>query len=522
MKNLGLLLSHLGAAVIALHFGFLSSLQQHAQEQADCAKHRAPDLLIVERVAQQPQQQSHQDSNAEAFFVPTIRDLFVGGALIPRNEFQAVFDLGFPLGDNSSATNSQVVLLYQSTESLPTNYSQQSSNNQSHVFRTIHSLEHALENCDLVRHISMPMGTRPGVTTRNTQTCTALVGQTEADYVYKWIQPQIDPNKKKRVDNSNKNARQPIIFEPASRYKFDKDFEYNAVQLVPASKKNVPVALEQLRDYLAALPKALERLAPIAKQVGMAGEPLVQNTIMVMVTNFGHAELFINFCCAARRVGMDLSKVLLFATDQDTYDLAQAMGVAVFYDEDVFASIPRNSSAKYGDSHYAKIMMSKVYCVHMISQLGYDIVFQDVDIIPYSGRYLEWFVELALKEPDFDMFFQNDHNYRAEYSPYVTNSGCYYGESVLRWTSERSDGVSPMDVVYLKKVMIMIHLTDFSLRFIPLYSQEQSSHAIFLDRLCQTRRRCHPGQEPSGRHVGPADGACQVVRSPTQDSVGRQ
>jgi hypothetical protein len=146
------------------------------------------------------------------------------------------------------------------------------------------------------------------------------------------------------------------------------------------------------------------------------------------VTNFGQAELFINFCCAARRVNLDLSKVLLFATDMDTYNLAQAMGVAAFYDEDIFASIPRDSSAKYGDAVYAKIMMSKVYSVHLVSQLKYDFLFQDVDIVPYTGKYLEWFVKLGQRYADFDMFFQNDHNFRAEYAPYVTNSGCYYGK----------------------------------------------------------------------------------------------
>ena len=42
-----------------------------------------------------------------------------------------------------------------------------------------------------------------------------------------------------------------------------------------------------------------------------------------------------NFVCSAKARGLDISSVLLFATDQETKDLAEGLGLAAFYDETV-------------------------------------------------------------------------------------------------------------------------------------------------------------------------------------------
>ncbi|GKY99729.1 hypothetical protein MPSEU_000926900 [Mayamaea pseudoterrestris] len=448
MRNLVLLLSHLGAAVVALHLGFLYSLQQHAQVMEDCAKHKSPDYLIVERVPQQ-QSPNHNESPLSArVFLPTMRDLLVGGVLVPRDDFRDKFDLGFPLGEHTAGHNSHVLLLYQSHDSLPSNYSSMLSLNQSSsssIFPTMHSLDDALENCETLKHVSMPYMNGPKH--RNAQTCTALVGQTEADYVVKWV--QLQQKQQQQAQGSINNKRPKIYFESSSRYSYGSHEESNFVQTVPNYHRTIQPSLGILQNYLSVLPDALDRLRVVAQQVADAGSDTVKNNLFVMVTNLGHAELFINFVCAARRVNLDLSKVLVFATDHDTYELVRAMNVAAFYDEQVFASIPRDSSAKYGDLQYGKIMMSKVYCAHLMSLLSekYNFLFQDVDIIPYTSQYLEWFVDLSKQQPEYDLFFQNDHNFRAEYSPYVTNSGCYYVVNNARTRHFFADFVKRGDAV---------------------------------------------------------------------------
>jgi hypothetical protein len=345
----------------------------------------------------------------------------VGGVRVDRNDFHKHFDHGFPLaGKKKQNINAHVLILYQSLDSLPTNYkTRNNSDNSDNSTFASWPLKQALENCETIRHVSMTMAP-PGNADRNSQTCVALVGQTEADYVYKWAQ----------TEEALEKGKTHLQFDSLSRYAFNQ-IEWNWVQTVPRPIKSTKVALENLQLYLQALPQALERLRPIATKVAQAGSALVQNHLMIMVTNFGHAGLFINFVCAARRVKMDLSKVLLFATDRETHELAQQLDIVSFYDEQLFASIPRDASASYGDRDYAKIMMSKVYCAHLIVELGFDFVFQDVDIIPYTSQYLEWFIQMSREssapQHQFDMYFQHDHNTRAEYGPWATNSGCYYG-----------------------------------------------------------------------------------------------
>lgn len=82
-----------------------------------------------------------------------------------------------------------------------------------------------------------------------------------------------------------------------------------------------------LVEYLNHLDTVLEQLKPIAAKAAK------NNTIVVMVCNLGQSELLMNFACAARSRGLDLSQVLVFATDLETKALAEGLGLAAFYDE---------------------------------------------------------------------------------------------------------------------------------------------------------------------------------------------
>ena len=46
--------------------------------------------------------------------------------------------------------------------------------------------------------------------------------------------------------------------------------------------------------------------------------------------------------------------------------------------------IPQEEAARYGDTTFGLIMMAKVICVHLVSDLGYDMLFQDVDVVWYK------------------------------------------------------------------------------------------------------------------------------------------
>jgi len=84
---------------------------------------------------------------------------------------------------------------------------------------------------------------------------------------------------------------------------------------------------KMLIEYLSNFDTVMEQLKPIAEKVAK------DNTIVVMVCNFGQSELLMNFACAARSRGLDLSQVLVFCTDLETKAIAEGLGLTAFYDE---------------------------------------------------------------------------------------------------------------------------------------------------------------------------------------------
>lgn len=69
-------------------------------------------------------------------------------------------------------------------------------------------------------------------------------------------------------------------------------------------------------------------------------------------------------------------------------------------------------------------MMAKVYCVHLINMLGYDLLFQDVDVVWYKDPLTEFFDKTTAD--DFDLYFQDDGARSARYAPYSPNTGFYF------------------------------------------------------------------------------------------------
>lgn len=57
--------------------------------------------------------------------------------------------------------------------------------------------------------------------------------------------------------------------------------------------------------------------------------------------------------------------------------------------------------------------------------LGYDLLFQDVDIIWYNNP-INYFHDKSNTLYDFDMYFQDDGAHSARYAPLSANSGFYY------------------------------------------------------------------------------------------------
>ena len=71
-------------------------------------------------------------------------------------------------------------------------------------------------------------------------------------------------------------------------------------------------------------------------------------------------------------------------------------------------------------------MMAKVICVQLVNELGYDLLFQDVDVVWYKNPF-EFFNSKHAKK--FDVYFQDDGSRQERFAPYSANSGFYFVRS---------------------------------------------------------------------------------------------
>ena len=81
-----------------------------------------------------------------------------------------------------------------------------------------------------------------------------------------------------------------------------------------------------------------------------------------------------------------------------------------------------------GDQTFASMMFAKVLCVLYVSLSGYDVLYQDVDIVYYRDP-LDFFREYGSGSENYDIIFQHDGSSQPRYAPYSSNSGFFYARS---------------------------------------------------------------------------------------------
>jgi hypothetical protein len=325
-------------------------------------------------------------------FPKQVEDFVVGMSRVNRTEFATTFDMGVPL-DQSKETNDEVLIMYSQPKAMPTNpFPRKEAEAMTEL--PLMDVQDATANCDFLNVILTDHS-------KQRRQCIALFGQYEAFHIQKFMRlpesGKLDSNLPLRLVNrgaqsSGRKSTKPPTEEATAEY------------------------WQQLRTYLGSLDSVLKELAPIAKSVA------VNNTIVVLVCNFGQSELLMNFICHARSRGLDLSAILVFATDEETLELAQGLGVTAFFDETNYGAMPKGAARRYADNTFMQMMMAKVFCVQMISMLGYDILFQDVDVVWYKNP-LEYFHNSSNSDKGFDIYFQDDGNHALYYAPYSANTG---------------------------------------------------------------------------------------------------
>jgi hypothetical protein len=308
------------------------------------------------------------------------------------------FDFGVPINANSEGLDA--LILYNTQAALPSNkeIARSARHEDSTKPLPLLSAKTATENCDTMNVVLID---NPG----STKQCFALVGgQYQSYHVQRWM---------RRPDYGPLTPTMPLKLTSRG---WTKDGRQD---FVPPSANHVKEHQERLLTYLTEADNIKSRLRQTLGK-------MKQKTVIVLTCNLGQSELLMNFVCSARARGFDLQNVVVFPTDLETKELAEGVGLVTFYEEKLMASIPKEHSSVYGDNVFASIMFAKVLCVQLVNELGYDLLFQDVDVVWYKPP-LDFFHDKSV--PVFDMYFQDDGNRQERFAPYAANSGFYFVRS---------------------------------------------------------------------------------------------
>jgi len=345
-------------------------------------------------------------------FPPKTMDKFANGlARVKKDEINEFFDFGNPMTRGEGTGEEDAIILYGNKKALPSTdkFLAHSTEYDDGKGIPLTDPKTATENCDAMNVI---FTSNPG----NTRQCTAIIGNFESYHIQRWM--RVDTIKSTPI-----KADLPLTHVSrgyASRGKAN-------FYAPPFDGKLSPVKRhwKMLRTFLQNVDSVLDDLTPILKKVAR------NNAVVILTCNMGQSALLMNFACSARRRGFDLGSVLVFPTDIETKELAEGLGLATYYDEKNMGPLPSGEARRYGDKNFRAMMYAKVLCVLYPLMLGYDILFQDVDIV-WLRDPMEFFHNESSKVSNFDVTFQHDGSNSVRYAPYSANSGFYYARANKR------------------------------------------------------------------------------------------
>ena len=349
-----------------------------------------------------------EDSANQSIFPSSMNKLVTHMGIVSRRQFARVFDTGYALDKKKKdGGNDKVLILYANPGSNETASDGTNVQNSPQIEEL--SVDDIALQCKTVKVVLTDANPKHGE-------CIAIQGQWASNHVHKFKRKKV-----KRTTSEKEREKELGIDSDEDLY----TFRYSS-----GRKMILPTADQQeanrriLMMYLKYYPDALEKLRPIAELASRGGSMEGDKMpVIVLLSNYGQSKFLLNYVCSARARGIDLSRVVLFATDKETQKLGEALGLAVFYDEMIFGFFPKGAAKNYHDISYALIMMTKVFSVHLVNALGHDLLFSDVDIALYKDPF-EYFFQ---QPSEFDAFFQHDgYHHPTRFAPLAANTGFYY------------------------------------------------------------------------------------------------
>jgi len=380
-------------------------------------RRKLSDITVPSAPLEDLDTKNENDLRKQSLFPSSMSKLVTDMGIVSRKQFARVFDTGYALDKKKKeGGNDKVLLLYADPEGNKT-----VANGEDIEFSPLIeelSVDDVARQCKTVKVVLTDANPK-------NRECIAIQGQWSSSHVHKFKRKKIKRTKSERDRDKELGIDS------------DEDEDLYTFRYSPGRKSMIlPTADQQeanrriLLMYLKYYPDALEKLRPIAELASRGGTMEGDKMpVIVLLSNYGQSKFLLNYVCSARARGIDLSRVVLFATDKETHKLGLSLGLAVFYDEMIFGFFPKDAATNYHDISYALIMMTKVFSVHLVNALGHDLLFSDVDIALYRDPF-EYFFQ---QPSEFDAFFQHDgYHHPTRFAPLAANTGFYYVQNNAR------------------------------------------------------------------------------------------
>jgi hypothetical protein len=257
---------------------------------------------------QQPRQANHTRFN------PSLRGLVVGASRTSALAFSQAHDTGIPYAQFGVQ---DVLILYSEPQSLPSNLPALTRETHGDGIPKL-SADEATENCDLMNivHVQKANGHKQ---------CLAIVGHHEDSTISHTTFMRV----RRRDETTGIIDREPDSKEILRHVGQGVGKQTGKDLYHPPNFQNTQFHYQMMREFLNHVDQVVQDVGTIVNRIAK------QNTVVAIATNKGYSDLLMNFVCQARSRRIDLSNLLVFATDIETKDLAEGMGLATYYGEHV-------------------------------------------------------------------------------------------------------------------------------------------------------------------------------------------
>jgi hypothetical protein len=179
-----------------------------------------------------------------------------------------------------------------------------------------------------------------------------------------------------------------------------------------------------------------EKFLPLLKKFWDINSVIVRNlmkksmqpgdSVVVMVVNDGEIDLLFNYFCSVKRYGLSylIQRIIVFTSSMELVSIIESTGALAVHDIH-FGFVSRGASYGYLDNIFVDMMWYKTFSTYLLLRLGYNVLFQDVDVVWFRDPF-RYITQLTKVKPRIDAFFSDDGQRTLRYSPFYANSGFFY------------------------------------------------------------------------------------------------